>query len=96
MRHVPNPVFAGITQSPFARPEDDGGDEAIVKTPSLPGRAEGSEVPMREVKLGFTPYVPWIVFTSAGLMGAARVRRRMEEEGREGEMECVCSLDTNC
>lgn len=32
------------------------------------------------------------MFTSAGLMGAARVRRRTEDEGRSGEMECVWSL----
>lgn len=25
-------------------------------------------------------------------MGVARARRRMLEEGREGEMECVCRL----
>jgi len=25
-------------------------------------------------------------------MGVARVRRRMEVDGREGEIECVCSL----
>lgn len=29
---------------------------------------------------------------SAGFMGAARVRRRRVLGGREGEMECVCSL----
>lgn len=29
---------------------------------------------------------------SAGLMGVARVRRRMLPEGRDGEMECVCNL----
>jgi hypothetical protein len=29
---------------------------------------------------------------SAGFMGVARVRRRREVDGREGEMECVCSL----
>lgn len=33
-----------------------------------------------------------MVFTSAGLTGAARVRTRTDEEGSEGEMECVCSL----
>jgi hypothetical protein len=29
---------------------------------------------------------------SAGFMGVASVRRRREVDGREGEMECVCSL----
>jgi hypothetical protein len=29
---------------------------------------------------------------SAGLMGAARVRRRREDGGREGDMECVWRL----
>jgi hypothetical protein len=29
---------------------------------------------------------------SAGLMGAARVRRRREEGGSEGDMECVWRL----
>lgn len=29
---------------------------------------------------------------SAGLMGVARVRRRRELEGREGEIECLCRL----
>lgn len=32
---------------------------------------------------------------SAGFMGVARVRRRRDEEGREGEIEWVCSL-LNC
>lgn len=41
---------------------------------------------------GLTPYVPWIVFTSAGLMGDARARRRSEEDGREGLMEWACTL----
>lgn len=29
---------------------------------------------------------------SAGLIGAARERTRTEEDGRLGEMECVCRL----
>ena len=33
-----------------------------------------------------------MVFTSAGLMGAARVRRRRVVSGIEGEIECLCSL----
>lgn len=36
--------------------------------------------------------MPWTVFISAGLMGAARARSRTDLEEREGEMECVCSL----
>lgn len=36
--------------------------------------------------------MPWTVLMSAGLMGAARVRRRTEEEGTEGEMECLWML----
>lgn len=50
-------------------------------------------MPISGEKLGFTPYVPWIVFTSAGLIGAARARRRTEEDGRLGEMEWVCNLE---
>lgn len=44
---------------------------------------------MREVKLGWEPYVPWTVLMSAGLMGAARARSRTALEESEGEMECV-------
>ena len=29
---------------------------------------------------------------SAGFMGVARVRRRRVEEGREGDIECLCNL----
>lgn len=59
------------------------------KTPSFPGIADGAGVPMREVKLGWEPYVPWTVLMSAGLMGAARARSRTALEESEGEMECV-------
>lgn len=36
--------------------------------------------------------MPWIWLMSAGFMGAARVRRRRVEGGREGDMECVWRL----
>lgn len=32
------------------------------------------------------------MFTSAGLIGEARARRRREEDGRDGLMECACTL----
>lgn len=53
VRHVPNCVDAGMTQSPFSKLEDPG--LTTSKTPSLPGRAEGSGVPIRELNSGLTP-----------------------------------------
>lgn len=49
-------------------------------------------MPRSVVNRGLIPYVPWMVFMSAGFMGEARVRRRRVLDGSEGEMECVCSL----
>ena len=36
--------------------------------------------------------MPWMVLISAGLMGAARARRRTADEGMEGEIECLWTL----
>jgi hypothetical protein len=79
--------MAGMTQSPFCSDEEGEPVETTSKTPSLPGMAEGSEVPIREVKGGLEPYVPWTVLISAGLMGAASVRTSTEFEGIDGEIE---------
>lgn len=49
-------------------------------------------MPMSDVMGGFAPYVPWTVLISAGLIGAARVRTRTEDEGMLGEMECEWRL----
>ncbi len=95
---MPNDVAAGMTQSPLARPSELEPAARTSKTPSLPGMADGSGVPTRELKGGLEPYVPCIVFMSAGLIGAARARRRTELGGMDGEMECVCRLagDGSC
>jgi hypothetical protein len=47
---------------------------------------------MSDVMGGFAPYVPWTVLMSAGLIGAASVRTRTEEEGMLGEIECEWRL----
>ena len=61
------------------------------KQASLPGTAVGTGVPRVVVSGGREGYVPWIWLMSAGLRGAARVRRvRRLECG--GERECVCRL----
>jgi hypothetical protein len=55
VRQAPKPVFAGITQSPFSRPDEAGGVEVTSNTPSLPRITEGAEVPISELKVGFAP-----------------------------------------
>jgi hypothetical protein len=50
---VPNWEMAGMTQSPLAKSGEE--DERTSKTPSFPGVADGSGVPMREVKGGLAP-----------------------------------------
>ena len=59
------------------------------------GVEDGSDVPIMASKAGLTPYVPWIRFTSAGLMGAARARRVAAWWGIEGDIEWVCSFKTS-
>ena len=76
-----------MTQSPFLSSEDGLPVERTSKTPSVPGTADGSEVPIRDVRGCLDPYVPWMVLMSAGLMGAARDRTRTDDEGMDGEME---------
>lgn len=49
--------------------------ERTSKQPSLPGTALGEDVPSVVVKGGVEGYRPWIWLISAGLRGAARVRR---------------------
>lgn len=60
VRHVPSPVRLGITQSPFVNPFALDPAETTSKTPSLPGTAEGWEVPRSVFKDGKEAYVPWI------------------------------------
>lgn len=83
-----------MTQSPFLKGLALPLAETTSKTPSFPGVTDGSAVPIRDVNGGLEPYVPWIVFISAGLIGAARDLTRTEDSGIEGDMECVCSLST--
>jgi hypothetical protein len=44
-----------MTQSPFCSEEEDEPVETTSKTPSLPGMAEGSEVPIKDVNGGLEP-----------------------------------------
>ena len=55
VRQVPKPVPEGMTQSPRWRVETPGPRETTSKQPSLPGRADGSEVPIRLEKEGLAP-----------------------------------------
>ena len=76
-----------MTQSPFRSSLEALPTETTSKTPSFPGVTDGSAVPISDVKVGLEPYVPCIVFMSAGLIGAARERTRMEDCEIEGEIE---------
>ncbi|KAH0495543.1 hypothetical protein TgHK011_009086 [Trichoderma gracile] len=53
--HVPNWAPAGMTQSPLCTGSDESPVATTSKTPSFPGIADGLDVPMREVKLGWEP-----------------------------------------
>ena len=48
----------------------------ISRQPSFPGKAAGFPVPRSVDMGGAAPYTPCIILTSAGFMGAARVRTR--------------------
>lgn len=76
-----------MTQSPFRSSLEAPPTDTTSKAPSLPGVTDGSAVPISEVNAGFEPYVPCIVFMSAGLIGAARERTRTEDCGIEGDIE---------
>lgn len=66
-----------MTQSPFCRLDEEGGEDVISKQASFPPTAEGDGVPRREVNGGREGYTPWIWLMSAGFMGAARVRNKI-------------------
>jgi hypothetical protein len=77
VRHVPKPGCCTSTQSPRRTLVTAAPVATTSARPSLPPTATGAGVPSSVVKRGLLGYTPWIWFTSAGFMGAARKRTVM-------------------